>query len=116
MNNLFDSTERIYLEAARHNENVYDYYNTSARTDIAIIRNTLENRFLNYPENEKKELKNRFKKDFDSAFYELFSKLGYEITIHPDLPSSPKRPDFLICRNDLEIYVEAKVVTNKTDE
>ena len=119
MNNLFDSIERRYLEAARHNENVYDYYNTSARTDITIIRNTLEGWFLNYPEHEKKELKSRFKKDFDSAFYELFlyelfSKLGYEITIHPDLPSSPKRPDFLICRDGLEIYVEAKVGTNKT--
>lgn len=118
MNNLFDSIERRYLEAARHNENVYDYYNTSARADITIIRNTLEGWFLNYPENEKKELKSRFKKDFDSAFYELFlyelfSKLGYEITIHPDLPSSPKRPDFLICRDGLEIYVEAKVVTTK---
>ena len=121
MNNLFDSIERRYLEAARHNENVYDYYNTSARADMTIIRNTLEGWFLNYPENEKKELKSRFKKDFYSAFYELFlyelfSKLGYEITIHPNLPSSPKRPDFLICRDGLEIYVEAKVVTNKTDE
>ena len=121
MNNLFDSIERRYLEAARHNENVYDYYNTSARTDITIIRNTLEGWFLNYPEHEKKELKSRFKKDFDSAFYELFlyelfSKLGYEITTHPDLPSSPKKPDFLICRDGLEMYVEAKVVTNKTDE
>lgn len=121
MNNLFDSIERVYLEAARHNENVYDYYNISARTDIAIIRNTLESWFLNYPEDEKKELKSRFKKDFDSAFYELFlyelfSKLGYEIIIHPDLPYSPKRPDFLICRDSLEMYVEAKVVTNKTDE
>ncbi len=56
MNNLFDSIERRYLEAARHNENVYDYYNTSARTDITIIRNTLEGWFLNYPEHEKKEL------------------------------------------------------------
>lgn len=121
MDNLFDSIERTYLETARNNESVYDYYNISARTDIAIIRNTLESWFLNYPEDEKKELKSRFKKDFDSAFYELFlyelfSKLGYEIIIHPDLPSSPKRPDFLICRDGLEMYVEAKVVTNKTDE
>ena len=92
MNNLFDSIERRYLEAARHNENVYDYYNTSARTDITIIRNTLEGWFLNYPEHEKKELKSRFKKDFDSAFYELFlyelfSKLG--VSIRPRACFSP---------------------------
>lgn len=72
MNNLFDSIERRYLEAARHNENVYDYYNTSARADMTIIRNTLEGWFLNYPENEKKELKSRFKKTFIQRFMNCF--------------------------------------------
>lgn len=121
MDNLFDSIRRIYLEAAKHNENTYDYYNISARTDITKVRDTLEGWFFNYPKEEKKELKSRFKKDFDSAFYELFlyelfSKLGYKIIIHPDLPLSPKKPDFLISKDDLEIYVEAKVVKNKTKE
>lgn len=121
MDNLFDSIERTYLEAAKHNENTYDYYNISARTDITKVRNTLEGWFCNYPKEEQKELKSRFKKDFDSAFYELFlyelfSKLGYKIIIHPDLPLSPKKPDFLISKGDLEIYVEAKVVKNKTKE
>lgn len=121
MCNLFDSKERTYLEAAKHNENTYEYYNISARVDITKVRNTLQDWFCNYPKEEKKELKSRFKKDFDSAFYELFlyelfSKLGYKIIIHPDLPSSPKKPDFLICKDDLEIYVEAKVVKNKTNE
>jgi len=121
MDDLFDSIERTYMEAAKHNENTYDYYNISARKDIAIVRDTLEDWFCNYPKNEKKELKSRFKKDFDSAFYELFLyqlfyKLGYNIIIHPDLPSSPKKPDFLVSKDDLEIYVEAKVVKNKTKE
>lgn len=121
MDSLFDSIERTYLEAAKHNENTYDYYNISARRDITKVRDTLENWFCNYPKDEKKELKSRFKKDFDSAFYELFlyeffSKLGYKIVIHPDLPLSPKKPDFLISKDDLEIYVEAKVVKNKTKE
>ena len=121
MCNLFDSIERTYLEAAKHNENTYDYYNISARTDITKVRDALEGWFSGYPKEEKKELKSRFKKDFDSAFYELFlyelfSKLGYKIIIHPDLCSSPKKPDFLIFKDDLEIYVEAKVVKNKTKE
>lgn len=72
MNNLFDSIERRYLEAARHNENVYDYYNTSARTDITIIRNTLEGWFLNYPEHEKKELKVDSKKTLILHFMNCF--------------------------------------------
>lgn len=118
MNSLF---ERTHLEPAKHNDNTYEYYNISARTDISKVRDILEKWFYNYPEEEKKELKSRFKKDFDSSFfelflYELFCKLGYNIIIHPDLPSSPKKPDFLISKNDLEIYIEAKIVKSKTME
>ena len=121
MNSLFDSFERTCLEFAKHNYNTYEYYNNSARTDMSKVRDTLERWFHNYPEEEKKELKNRFKKDFDSSFYELFlhelfCKLGYDITIHPDLPSSPKKPDFLISKDNLELYIEAKVVKGKTME
>ena len=121
MNSLFDSFERTCLEFAKHNDNTYEYYNNSARTDMSKVRDTLERWFHNYPEEEKKELKSRFKKDFDSSFYELFlhelfCKLGYDITIHPDLPSSPKKPDFLISKDNLELYIEAKVVKGKTME
>lgn len=121
MNSLFDSFERTCLEFAKHNDNTYEYYNNSARTDMSKVRDTLERWFYNYPEEEKKELKSRFKKDFDSSFYELFlhelfCKLGYNITIHPDLPSSPKKPDFLISKDNLELYIEAKVVKGKTVE
>lgn len=121
MNSLFDSFERTCLEFAKHNDNTYEYYNNSARTDMSKVRDTLERWFYNYPEEEKKELKSRFKKDFDSSFYELFlhelfCKLGYDITIHPDLPSSPKKPDFLISKDNLELYIEAKVVKGKTME
>lgn len=121
MNSLFDSFERTCLEFAKHNYNTYEYYNNSARADMSKVRDTLERWFYNYPEEEKKELKSRFKKDFDSSFYELFlyelfCKLGYNITIHPDLASSPKKPDFLISKNNLEFYVEAKVVKSKTME
>ena len=72
MNSLFDSFERTCLEFAKHNDNTYEYYNNSARTDMSKVRDTLERWFYNYPEEEKKELKSRFKKDFDSSFYELF--------------------------------------------
>ena len=36
MNNLFDSIERRYLEAARHNENVYDYYRDSREIGLKL--------------------------------------------------------------------------------
>jgi len=60
-------------------------------------------------------LKSRFRKTFYDCFYELFiftlfKSLGFEIEIHPILPDSLKRPDFLIKKQDLEIYIEAKSV------
>lgn len=57
----------------------------------------------------------------DSAFYELFlyqmfKKLGFLITIHPKLHNSSKRPDFLIEKEGIQSYVEAKVCYDKSQE
>ena len=116
---LFEDIERTFLGPAEHNENSFDYYQRSARKDISIIRETLNEWFNSYPQSEKKELKNSFKKHFDDCFYELFlfqlfTKLEFEIEIHPELKNSSKRPDFLIKRDDLKIYIEAKTFKNKS--
>lgn len=118
---LFDKTTEIIHGSANNNENSYNYYHKSNREDINIIRQTLETWFFKYPNSEQEELKNRFKKDFDSAFfelflYELFSKQGYKIEIHPNLKNSTKRPDFLIVKGNQQIFVEAKVCYDKTEE
>lgn len=117
---LFDKTSEFIEGPASNNENSFNYYHKSNRVDIKIIRVTLEDWFSKYPEAEKKELKIRFKKDFDSAFFELFLhelfyKLGYEIIIHPELKDSNKRPDFLIIKNGKQTYVEAKICFDKTE-
>jgi len=118
---LFDKTTEFIHGSSKNNENSYNYYQKSSREDIGIIRNVLETWFSKFPEDEKKELKNRFKKDLDSAFFELFlftllSKLGFKIEIHPELKTSKKRPDFLITKNGLSAYVEAKICYDKIDE
>jgi hypothetical protein len=118
---LFDKTLDIIAGPSDNNENSYNYYHKSDRKDILIIRETIENWFLSYPDSEKIELKNRFKKDMDSAFYELFlyemfKKLGFLITIHPELENSNKRPDFLIEKDGIQSYVEAKVCYDKSQE
>ena len=89
--------------------------------DITIIRELLDQWFIKFPNSEKKELKNRFHKDFDSSFYELFLfqlflKLNFQVEIHPSVPNSTKKPDFLIIKDDLEIYIEAKIVKGKSQE
>jgi len=121
MNELFELRDRSYMGPANLNENTYDYFCRSGRNSISIVRQTLNNWFLNYPEDEKNELKKRFKKSYSSAFFELFifelfRKQGFEIVIHPELVDSSKKPDFLIKKDRLEIYVEAKEARDKTRE
>ena len=121
MDTLFDEVERSFKGPANHNENSYDYYNRSARANVSIVRRKLNEWYNDYPDIEKKELKSRFKKEFNSAFYELFifhffKKLGFSIAIHPKISNSSKRPDFLLKKDDIEIYVEAKIDKGKSKE
>ena len=118
---LFENIERTFLGPSSHNENTFDYYNRSARKDISIVRETLNSWFENYPNDEKKELKSSFKKKFDDCFYELFlfqlfTKLGFDIQVHPELPNTSKKPDFLLKKGKLELYAEAKIVKNKSNQ
>ncbi len=117
---LFINKQRTFQGPADENEKTYNYYDRSARKDIGNVRELLESWFENLPNNEKNETKERFKKDFDSVFYELFLynfflKLGFEIIIHPIIKNIKKRPDFLIKKDNLEIYVEAKISEAKSE-
>lgn len=116
---LFDEIERSDYGPANHNDNIFDYYQRSAREDISTIRNKLNEWFQNYPVSEQQCLKSSFRDHFEDCFYELFLhqlflNLGFQIEIHPKLPNTSKRPDFLLRKNDLEIFVEAKIVKNKS--
>jgi hypothetical protein len=116
---LFDNKHRTFSKPATHNENTYDYYDRSARKDVSIIRKTLNKWFRKYPDEEKIELKNRFKKSFSSAFYELFifnlfKSQGFKIIIHPTVPNTTKKPDFLVSKGKIEFYIEAKIATGES--
>jgi len=118
--NLFSKIERDFTGPAEANEDSFSYYERSARKDIGKIRDLLEKWFSKLPDSEKYEVKNRFKKSFDSVFYELFlfnffKELGYEIIIHPEIDNTDKKPDFLISKDGMEIYIEAKICKDKSN-
>ncbi len=120
MTGLFDEKIRIDLDPSHHNENTFDYYDRSARKDVSNVRQLLNKWFLSYPDSEQSELKSRFKKTFSSAFYELFiyhlfRHQGFEIEIHPEIPNSNKRPDFLLKKGSVEFYLEAKEARDKSE-
>lgn len=119
MEKLFDDTTEYIDGPSKYNTDPYEYYQKSSREDVNAVRELLESWFSEFPQKERKELKGRFKKEFYTAFYELFlfklfKNQGFEIEIHPPLKSSTKRPDFLIKKNGVECYVEAKVCNDKS--
>lgn len=113
---LFDKKERTLQGPADYNADIYAYYNDSARADIDHVRAQLEFWFANYPENEKEELKSRVKATFNPAIFELFifalfTELGYSLEIHPEIPGTAKRPDYLARRDNDLFYIEVKCMT-----
>ncbi|MDR0972404.1 MAG: hypothetical protein LBM61_00275 [Prevotellaceae bacterium] len=116
---LFEDKIRTDMEWASHNDNTYEFCDRSAQDKIVHVRYVLNDWFSRYPTAECEELKSRFKVSFNDALYELFLhelflKQGFEITVHPNVPNATTHPDFLISKNNTEIYVEAKVSTGKT--
>lgn len=113
---LFDKKARTLHGPADYNADIYTYYNDSARADIDQVRTQLESWFVNYPENEKEELKSRVKATFNPAIFELFiftlfTELGYLLEIHPEIPGTTKRPDYLAKKGNDQFYIEVKFMT-----
>jgi len=120
MAKLFDDKVRVDLDPAHHNENSFDYYDRSARKDVSNVREKLNDWFSKFPTSEQVELKSRFKKTFSSAYFELFihelfRRQGFEILIHPEVPNTSRRPDFLMKKDGLEFYLEAKEAREKSE-
>ena len=121
MEKLFNDKVRVNLEYAHNQQDTYEFYNNSAIEEFATVRNRLNHWFSKYPDGAKKQLKRDFQSNFDSAFFELFvhelfSEQGFYLTPHPTVPNSTKNPDFLAKKGELEIYLEAKVATDESNE
>lgn len=113
---LFEEKIRNLEGPADYNADIYTYYNESARREIANVRVLLESWFSEYPDEEKQELKSRFKVTFNPAFYELyiyilFKRLGYSLVIHPEVPGTQKHPDYLATKDGQSLFIEVKHMT-----
>lgn len=73
-----------------------------------------------YPSAHFSEIKNRLfsrsDREFYSAFFELFlnsvfKRKGYQVQVHPDVPNSSSKPDFLVLGDECKFYVEARLVS-----
>lgn len=124
---LFDEFERNYDGPSEYAEPKFTYYNRSARPDIVRIRVALEKWFIDYPDSEKKEFRERFRSTNDShhssaffelVIYELLLHMGCLVEIHC-VPSSvaTRRPDFLVAPPDgNKFYMEAVLATDESNQ
>jgi hypothetical protein len=117
---LFDALQRCDPSPASDSEDSFTFLNRVDTPFWAEVRRLLEEWFSRYPVDEGVELRERFRSKlpgqhwgawWELYLHELFTRLGYRLTIHPDLPDSTKTPDFELRRDDGEhLYLEATVV------
>lgn len=121
MEKLFGDKLRSQFEYAKHQQDPYVFYDNSAIEEFVVVRNRLNYWFSKYADGAKKQLKRDFQSNFDSAFFELFVhelfvQQGFSLSPHPTVPNSTRKPDFLAKKGELEIYLEAKVATDESNE
>jgi hypothetical protein len=107
-------------------ESIYAYYRDSERPGVVAIRDLLEAWFREVPLNEQLDIQQRFRsrmeRQYRSAMFELFLhhfllRCGFHVAFHPDVPGTPRHPDFLVSREGQDLfYLEAIAVSNSERE
>ena len=113
---LFDDIQR---EPATSMSNLYSAFvavNQDGSPGEQDRRDKLESWFQKFPSDWQNDLRGRFTSVLpdahEGAFFELFlheilTNLGFKVEVHPTLPNSDDRPDFLVCDESKCFYLEA---------
>jgi hypothetical protein len=113
---LFDNFDRTDASPAAHQESTFEFMNRVAGDYWEYPRALMTEWLDRVPSKEHNDLRHRFRsrddEQFRSAFLELylhesFLRAGYTVTIHPEVGDTSRRPDFLVERDDLRLFVEA---------
>ena len=116
---LFDEQDRTDPAPCREGEDSYSFLNRVNTPYWAQVRNLLESFFSRYPPEHSESLRRDFSSRLPGRHYaawwelylhELFLRLDYEITIHPAIEGTERKPDFGLRRDGSELLVEASVV------
>ena len=122
---LFDQIERQGTGPRLYAQPDFDYLNRSARPEVEVIRQTLEDWFSRYPATHRQELRAQFRSDnhqhrsahFELVLHESLLRLGVAVEVHPQIQGTNRRPDFVATSpNGAKWYVEAVLATNQTRE
>lgn len=115
---LFDSGVRVDPSPAEHGEDSFSFINRVNQPFWERIREELEHWFVAYPREHAADLRGRFRDRspgqhlgawWELYLHRLFSRLGFEVEVHPELPGAPGRPDFRLARDKDTFLMEAAV-------
>src|SRR2546423_5573065 len=108
---IFDDVPRTNDRPSRHSESRSGFLNRAAGPVFDRIRALMEDWFERYPAAGRADLRARLRTDssdaFSAAFWELYqhetlTRMGFDLTLHPEVPGTAKRPDFLARRQGEE--------------
>ena len=117
---IFDPVARGSAAPQRPGESLFDFLNRCSATFFDPARGLLETWLTGVPAEHHSDLLGRLRRDdetFESALWELYlhqliTGSGLSVDIHPEVPGTPHRPDFLV--RDVEpYYLEAVSVGDK---
>ena len=115
---LFDVFERTDTSPALHSEDSFHFLNRAAGVFWERIREKLDSWYAAFPDLDG-DLRRRFHladpRQHYAVWWELYlhallSELGFDLTVHPDVPGTSGHPDFLAERGGASFYVEAVTV------
>jgi hypothetical protein len=115
---LFDDLRRTDPSPSR-GEDSFTFLNRVGTPYWGEVRRLLEEWFGRYPADDAPQLRAMFRSKlpgqhwaawWELYLHELFKRLGYEVSIHPELPDSKGSPDFELFLDGSRLYVEATVV------
>src|ERR1035441_4062513 len=121
---IFSSGTRTDGSPLQYGESEYAFLDRCADSYFAEVRRVMEEWMLEVPPEHRVSMERSLASSddaFQSAFWELYlheayRRSGYEIKIHPDLPDSPRHPDFLLSSGDDQFYLEAVRVGRSRSE
>jgi hypothetical protein len=122
---LFDQFQREEPGPFPYSASSFDFLNRVAGERWSSVRELLEDWFREYPDDtpadkSKTKLRKAFRKGdegqhlgawWELYIYTLYRRLGYLVTVHPEVPGIPTRPDFLVTSGASSMYVECTVVS-----
>lgn len=120
---LFDAGPH-YGGPSDHTESAYHYLNRAVEPSRQHMRQLLDRWYAEH-QDDNNDLRARFQSDDPyqhlGAWWELYTaalyrQLGYSVQVHPDVPDTGHKPDFLVTRGPIAKYVECVIASGKDNE